>query len=140
MASVATYKANALEPIRDRILVRDMVFGERLTAGGIIMVADDRQSQGIRPRWAEVYAVGPDQKEINAGDWIMVAHGRWTRGMKMEINGEEMEIRMVDNNDIMLVSDTKQIDETFSEAMIPQSDRHRIEGSMHNHAGGGILD
>ena len=132
MASLNTYEANALEPIRDRILVRDMVFGDRFTNGGILMIGDDRKSEGIRPRWAEVHAVGPDQKDIKVGEWILISHGRWTRGMKYVVAGEELTVRMVDNNDILLVSTEKQEDETASVALSAQSDAHRIEGSLHN--------
>ena len=132
MASLTTYKANALEPIRDRILVKGMVFGDRLSNGGILLVGDDRKSEGIRPRWAEVHAVGPEQEDIAVGEWILVAHGRWTRGMKYSIAGEEMVIRMVDNNDIFLVSTEPMEDETVSVALTAQSDAHRIEGSLHN--------
>jgi len=132
MASIDIYEANALEPIRDRILVRDMVFGDRLTTGGILMIGDDRKSEGIRPRWAEVHAVGPEQKDIAVGEWILVSHGRWTRGMKYNIAGEDLTVRMVDNADILLVSTEAMEDETVSVALTAHSDAHRIEGSLHN--------
>jgi hypothetical protein len=49
----------------------------------------------------------------------------------MDINGEEMVVRRVDTNDIMLVSDEPQTDETFSNAVSAQSDRNKIHGSLH---------
>ena len=35
----------------------------------------------------------------------MVSHGRWSRGFKVEKDGVELEVRMIDENDILLVSD-----------------------------------
>jgi co-chaperonin GroES (HSP10) len=98
-------KINKLQPLNDHVLVRDMNFGERQLSSKIVLMGDDGKSSGIRPRWAKVFAVGPAQKDIAEGQWILVAHGRWTRGSKIEVNGEVMVIRRVDNNDILLVSD-----------------------------------
>lgn len=131
MASIVTYKAKGLKPIKDHVLVRNMEFNERLSKGGIILPSDDKKAEGIRPRWAEVYAIGPDQKDVKVGQWVLVAHGRWTRGLKMEVGEEELTLRRVDVNDIMLVSDEPQVDETFSTAMSAHSDLNRIHGSLH---------
>ena len=35
----------------------------------------------------------------------MVAHGRWSRALKVKKDGAELEVRMIDENDILLVSD-----------------------------------
>jgi len=112
-----------------------MEFHERLTRGGILLPGDDATSTGIRPRWAEVYAVGPNQIDVKVGEYVLVAHGRWTRGIQMDIDGDEFEMRMIDNDDILLVSDEPMIDETFTTTMTPQSDVNRIQGSMHNSDG-----
>lgn len=133
--SVTTRTVKSLDPIGDKILVKDMIFGERLTSGGILLPGDDRTSRGIRPRWAEVHAVGPSQHDVKVGEWILVKHGRWTRGMKYEIDGVAMVIQMVDNNDILFISTVPQVDDTWSDAVCPTSDLHRIEGSMHRHDG-----
>ena len=77
--------------------------------------SDDMKSTGIRPRWAQVYAIGPEQKDISIGQWICVAHGRWTRGVKIEEpSGNELTIRRVDNNDVLLVSDEQPQDDTLA--------------------------
>ena len=34
----------------------------------------------------------------------MVAHGRWSRAFKVTKNGTELEVRMIDENDILLTS------------------------------------
>lgn len=101
----APTKVNSLRPLNDTILVDDMKFEERITAGGIVLLNDDMKSAGIRPRWAKVYAVGPEQTEVQIGQYILIAHGRWTRGIKIEDSDGERVIRKVDNNDILMVSD-----------------------------------
>ena len=35
----------------------------------------------------------------------MVSHGRWSRALKVKKSGVELEVRMIDENDILLVSD-----------------------------------
>ncbi len=102
--------------IGEHIIVSDMKFDERITHGGIILPQDDMKSQGIRPRWAKIYALGPDYKgELKLDDWILVSHGRWTRGINIEDESGERTIRRVDPNDILLASDTPMDDETWSD-------------------------
>ena len=100
------YKVNHdIVPLKKRVLVSDMHFGETKTAGGIIVPDDDGTAGGIHPRWAKVYAVGRDQEDVKVGEWIMIAHGRWSRAFKVVKEGKELEVRMIDENDILLVSD-----------------------------------
>ena len=106
-------KVNKLKPLHDTIIVSDMEFGERITQSGLIMPNDDMKSSGIRPRWAKVYAIGPKQKDIKVGQYIYIAHGRWTRGITIETPEGEKVIRKVDNNDILLVSDEYVKDENY---------------------------
>lgn len=94
-----------ITPLKKRVLVSHMQFGETKTKGGIILVDDDGTQSGIHPRWAKVYAVGKDQDDVTVGQWIMVAHGRWSRAFKVKKDGSELEVRMVDENDILLISD-----------------------------------
>jgi len=94
-------------PIRDNVLVTDMEFGEEKTATGLIIQSLNGKSEGIKARWGKVWAVGPEQKDVKQGDWVCVAHGRWTRGVKVEDNGDEILIRRIDNKDILIVSDYK---------------------------------
>ena len=72
-------------PIRDNVLVTDMNFDNRVSAGGIILPSDDGKSEGIRHRWARVWAIGPEQKDVKVGEWIRLEHGRWTRGVTVEL-------------------------------------------------------
>jgi co-chaperonin GroES (HSP10) len=97
-----------IKPLHDKVLVADMNFGEQRSSGGIVMLGDDGKDHGIHPRWARVYAVGPEHnEEYNVGDWVLVEHGRWSRGIELvdPVTGEEKTIRLVDKNNILLVSD-----------------------------------
>jgi len=136
--SLQTFKANGVKAIKDHVLIKGMVFTERLSIGGILIPGDDGRTGGIRPRWAEVIAVGPRQKDIAVGEWVLVAHGRWTREMTIDIAGEIIDLRRVDSNDIYCVSPDPVEDETWSVAVTPDDNNHRVTGSMHNHEGGGL--
>ena len=95
---------NDIKPLKKRVLVSDMHFGEKRTKGGIIVLDDDGTDAGIHPRWAKVYAIGDQQDDVKVGEWVMVAHGRWSRALKIKKDGTELEVRMIDENDILLVS------------------------------------
>ena len=94
-----------ITPLKKRVLVSDMHFGETKTKGGIILTDDDGSESGIHPRWGKVYAIGDQQDDVTVGQWVMVSHGRWSRGFKIKKKGVELEVRMIDENDILLVSD-----------------------------------
>jgi co-chaperonin GroES (HSP10) len=107
--------------LQDTVLVSDMEFDTRITQSGLILPNDNGTSLGIRPRWGRVYAIGPKQTSVKLGQWIMVAHGRWTRGIDIE-DGElehKRTIRKIDPKDILLVSDseTRPQDDTQSDAV-----------------------
>lgn len=96
-----------LRPLRNNVLVVDMGFEEQKTASGIVLQSDDGKSHGVKPRWARVWAVGPEQDEVIIGKWIYVEHGRWTRGIRVEEDGKEIVIRRVDTEAILLQADEK---------------------------------
>lgn len=96
-----------IRPIRDNVLVTDMDFEEMKTASGIFIQSDDGKAHGVKPRWCRVWAIGPEQKDVKVGEWILMEHGRWTRGIKVEENGEEIIIRRVELKSIMLQTDQK---------------------------------
>lgn len=108
---------NQIRPLNNSVIVTDMVFDERMTTGGIVLLSDNGKSTGIRPRWGQVYAVGPEQHDVKPGDWVCVAHGRWTRGIDVEDESGTKTLRRVDPNDIMLISDSLPQDDTFSSAI-----------------------
>jgi co-chaperonin GroES (HSP10) len=91
-----------LRPLRDKIFVSNMNFGESKTKSGIVLTADDGKSSGLHPRWGKVLFVGDEQKDIKPGQWILIQHGRWTRYIEYETdNGEIIKIHMVDNEGIL---------------------------------------
>lgn len=115
-------KVGSLRALHDWVLVTEMNFRERTTSSGIILHADDGTTAGIRPRWGQVYAVGPEQVDVQVGQWICVAHGRWTRGVRIEDQSGERTIRRVDPEDILLVSDEPPgADDTMSDAVQAQA-------------------
>jgi len=113
--NIKPYNVKDIRAIHDNVIVTDMIFDERITSGGIVLRNDDMKSHGIRPRWAQVFKIGPEQKEIKVGQYVLIAHGRWTRGIKIETDNGNYTIRKVDNNDILCVSDDPVFDETLSD-------------------------
>ena len=104
--SAHQFNKSDFNPINEHIIVTDMTFDERLSHGGIILINDDMKSSGIRPRWAQVYKLGPNCKEdLQEGQWILISHGRWTRGIDVEDETGKKTLRRVDPNDILAVSD-----------------------------------
>ena len=101
-------KKDQLKAIRNHVIVSDMLFDVRLSQGGIILPNDNGTGAGIRPRWGRVYAVGPEQTDIAVGQWVLVAHGRWTRGLDIEDESGKRTIRKIDPKDILLVSDAEE--------------------------------
>lgn len=101
-----------LETIHDNVLVTNMNFAEQVTAGGIIVGSDNGKTEGIKPRWGKVYKIGPDQHDIQIGDWILVEHGRWTRGVEIQDKdtNQPITVRRVETKSILAVSDHLPID------------------------------
>jgi co-chaperonin GroES (HSP10) len=98
----------SITPIKDHVIVSDMYFGEQKTANGIIIIDDDGKSIGVKPRWGRVYAVGKEQKDVNVGEWILIEHGRWTRGFELENeDGSTIILRRIDADAIIMTSDNK---------------------------------
>ncbi len=96
-----------IRPLKKSIIVTDMSFESRQLSSGIVLLGDDGKTDGIRPRWAKVYAVGPEQQDVRVGQWVLVEHGRWSRGLKIIQNGQETTIRRADPEAIIFVSDTE---------------------------------
>lgn len=111
-------KIDSMRALRDHVIVADMNFGARVTSSGLHLLGDDMRTAGIRPRWAQVYAIGPDQQDITVGQWVLVTHGRWTRGVTIEDGSGEQTIRRIDPNDVLLISDTVPSDDSVSGAIL----------------------
>jgi hypothetical protein len=110
-----------LKALHDNVLVSDMEFDTRITQTGLILPNDNGTTLGIRPRWGRVYVVGQDQHNVRVGQWICVAHGRWTRGVDIDDGSGKIKrtIRKIDPKDILLIADGDQRpqDDTMSTAM-----------------------
>ena len=106
-----------IHPLNNSVIVSEMIFDQRITSSGIILPNDNGTGSGIRPRWGQVYAVGPEQTDVTVGQWICVAHGRWTRGIDIEDESGKKTLRRIDPNDILMVSDELPQDDTMSDAV-----------------------
>lgn len=115
--SYNTVKISRIRALHDYVIVTEMNFDQRVSSSGIILSGDDMKSHGVRPRWARVYAIGPEQKDVKVGDWICVSHGRWTRGVKIEDEESVKIIRRVDVNDILLISEERPNDDTVLDSI-----------------------
>lgn len=120
-------KINKLHPLRDHIIVTEMNFKGRKLSSGVILLGDDGTSNGIRPRWCKVYAVGAEQKEISVGQWVLVEHGRWTRGVEVEIDGVELTLRRIDTEAMMMVSDEEPTDMDIVSAAVDGEKKSRVD-------------
>jgi hypothetical protein len=112
-------KRSEIRAIKKDVIVTDMAFDVRITQAGLILPNDNGTGLGIRPRWGQVYVVGPDQDEVSVGQWVCVAHGRWTRGIDIEDESGKRTIRKIDPKDILLISDneTCPLDDTMGDAV-----------------------
>ena len=62
-SGLVTRVKGSVRPIRNRVIVSGMEFGEQTTAGGIIISSDDGKDRGIKPRWGLVEAKGSENKD-----------------------------------------------------------------------------
>ena len=45
------------------------------------------------------------KKSVEIGQWVLIAHGRWTRQVMLDQGDIDVDVRMVDENDILLISE-----------------------------------
>ena len=102
--------------LKGKVLVSNLERGSRIV-NGIIIPDDNGKSEGIRPRWGQVYSVGTDVTEITAGQWILIENGRWTRMLKVkEDSGTDVQLWGVEwPKSVLLVSDTDPETAIFSQ-------------------------
>lgn len=110
-------RIKSIRALHDHVLVCDMNFDQKISHGGIIIPSSDGKLEGIHPRWGRVYAVGNKQKDIRPGQYVLVKHGRWTRGVSVVDDESEKIIRRIDPNDILLISDNPMQDETIGQGL-----------------------
>jgi len=117
----APQRIQRLRPLDNTVIVEEMEFSGRQLSSGIVLLNDNGTTAGIRPRWGKIYAIGPNQHDVTVGQWICVAHGRWTRGVEIEDDAGTRTIRKVDPKDILLVSNEQPDDATMSDAIQAQA-------------------
>lgn len=88
MSALNVIRCGELAPLRNNVFVSDLDSGARRTPGGLIIPDDDMSIRGIRPRWAKVWAIGPDVKRLEVGQWVLIEHGRWTEKIMIELEDE----------------------------------------------------
>jgi len=94
-----------LTPTKGTVLVTNIEQGSKMTRGGIIVLDDDGKERGIRERWAQVWAKHPDVDDLEIGDWVLIKHGRWSRGIDItDGDGRALTIRKVDYPDAVLLT------------------------------------
>lgn len=103
-----------IKALPGKVLVNDIKRGER-KVGSIVLPNDDGKAAGVRSRWCQVYSVGDDVDVVKPGEWILVKHGNWTRGVKIvdEVTKETIELWSVNWPDGVLAA-TDNPTETWS--------------------------
>lgn len=101
-----------IKPLGDYVLLHNLETGDIKRKSGIIIADDSKMSageRGIKNRWAQVFAVGPDQTDVKEGDWVLMEHGRWTEGQMFDPQDgtDPFKVWLADNNGMMAVSEEK---------------------------------
>ena len=100
-----------LRATRGKILATDIEIGERKTDGGIVLLDDNGKEEGVRPRWLRIYAMGEDTTDqVKVGDWVLVEHGRWSRGFEVREGDEVTTLWQVDPDALLAVSEEKPVE------------------------------
>lgn len=100
-----------LKALRGKILASQIEVGERKTSAGIVLLDDNGKEDGIRARWMQVYAMGAETTDqIKVGDWILVEHGRWSRGIEIREGEDVLSIWQVDPEALLCVSEERPVE------------------------------
>ena len=97
-----------INPLRENVIGRmlDPIGKERSTKAGLVLTERNFGEETIRNRWFEVTHVGPDQEHIKPGDYVLIPHGRWSRGIDLEGSlREEDKLFLLDNDAMLMTSD-----------------------------------
>ena len=99
------YNAKKFIPHADKVFVTSLEKGARKSSGGIIIMDDDMKDVGIRSRWGKVWAVGANVDEVKVGEWVLIEHGRWTYGIDLDVDGEDVTIWHIDLAAVLVATD-----------------------------------
>ena len=108
MATAFEARQMQVRPLSKDILVCDMEMGGQVTASGIIINSDDGKAHGVKPRWARVYKIGDScELDVNVGQWLLIAHGRWTRKVTIDDGEGVKDFQNVETKSILAVADER---------------------------------
>ena len=48
-----------------------------------------------------------NEEPYAVNDWVLIEHGRWTRSVKIDEGSGEVELRMIDEENVLMWSDSK---------------------------------
>lgn len=114
-------------PLPKRVLAELLGLDERVTASGIIIQSENGKDRGVRPRWAKVRLVGEGIDWVKPGQYVLVAHGRWSRQFECEHNGEKLKLVHLDNNECLIVTDEEPHDDFVGVGIDTKPDGARAE-------------
>ena len=101
-----------IRAIRDNILCINADFGDYVSEAGLIIKSNIKDSQGITPRWMQVFEIGPEINWLQSGQWVLVEYGRWTESIEMQddrfdTDDNKMDVWKVDPKGCLAVADEK---------------------------------
>jgi co-chaperonin GroES (HSP10) len=96
MSILTRAEISTFTPLVNHVFVTDLDSGVQKTKNGILIPDDNMTNRGVRPRWGQVYAVGPDVTELKPGEWIYIEHGRWTERITLQFEDHEVNVWRVD--------------------------------------------
>ncbi len=121
-------KAESFHPIKNNVFVTDLDHGPTMTAGGIIRPDDNMTDVGVRPRWARVWAIGPEVEDIQVGEWVFVQHARWTNSIDLNLAAGKVRVWKIDYPEGALLA----TDKDPREQRLELPDVKHLQSSKHN--------
>jgi co-chaperonin GroES (HSP10) len=118
---------STIRPLKERILAELLGLGERVTSSGIVIAGENGKDRGVRPRWARVHLVGEGIDWVKPGQYLLVAHGRWSRQFECEHEGQKLKLVHLDNKECLLVSDELPDDDYVGSGIDTAPDSVRAE-------------
>jgi co-chaperonin GroES (HSP10) len=97
-----------IKPLHDKVLavMIEPIGIERRTRGGMILTEKNFGEDTIRSRWFKIMYVGDEQKDVKPGQYVLMPHGRWSRGLDLDgTHREEDKLFLLDNNDMLATTD-----------------------------------
>lgn len=110
-------KANTITPLHKTVFVKGLDSGVKLSKGGIILMDDNMTERGIRPRWGQVYSVGPEVDDLKPGEWVLVEHGRWTNAIDIAFPDGDERLWRIDYPDAILLVSSEDPRDTTAHAL-----------------------